>query len=113
MDNTFFVSSDIISSANKIKEEINRSFSGELVNDYNIQCENHCSVHVMVFEKYYSRVSNRLTLTVILDDVSGKTRVHYTSAGGGTGVLFRFDWGAADSFAESVRSALSDCIISD
>ena len=49
---------------------------------------------------------NRLTLTVVLDDFTGRTRVHCISGGGGEG-LFRFDWGAAESFEGVVHDALS------
>jgi len=35
-----------------------------------------------------------LTLTVVIDDLTGRTRVHSVSGGGGEG-LFRFDWGAS------------------
>ena len=60
---------------------------------------------VAVYEKHYYRAGNRLTLTVILDDLTGQTRVHCISGGGGEG-LFRFDWGAADSFENVVHDAL-------
>lgn len=41
-----------------------------------------------------------------LDDFTGNTRVHCVSGGGGEG-LFRFDWGAADSFTGVVQKALA------
>ena len=43
--------------------------------------------------------------TVTLDDFTGRTRVHCASGGGGEG-LFRFDWGAAESFEGVVHDAL-------
>ena len=61
---------------------------------------------VAVYEKHYYRAGNRLTLTVVLDDFTGRTRVHCISGGGGEG-LFRFDWGAAESFEGVVHDALS------
>lgn len=46
---------------------------------------------MMVFEKHYYRAGNRLTLTVIINNLEDITRVHYISGGGGQG-LFTFDW---------------------
>jgi hypothetical protein len=65
----------------------------------------------MVFEKYFYRVSNRLTMTVIIDNFEGRTRVHCVSGGGSQGVFFRFDWGSSDSFARSAYRALQNYII--
>lgn len=59
----------------------------------------------LVFEKHYYRAGNRLTLTALLDDLSGVTRVHLVGGGGGEG-LFRFDWGAAEDFAAVAAEAL-------
>ena len=80
---SYFVSLDVVDCANRIREAI-----------------------VLVFEKHYYRAGNRLTLTVTLDDFTGRTRVHCASGGGGEG-LFRFDWGAAESFEGVVHDALS------
>lgn len=55
---------------------------------------------VAVYEKHYYRAGNRLTLTVVLDDFTGRTRVHCISGGGGEG-LFRFDWGRRSPSRES------------
>ena len=55
---------------------------------------------VAVYEKHYYRAGNRLTLTVVLDDFTGRTRVHCIGGGGGEG-LFRFDWGARSPSRES------------
>ena len=83
------------------------SVTGELLDHYELTDAGdvlHCGV--AVYEKYYYRVSNRLTLTVTVDDLMGKTRVHWISAGGGESAFWRFDWGAADSFDSVVREAL-------
>ena len=60
----------------------------------------------MVYEKHYWRAGNRLTLTVTIDNMSGRTRVHTVGGGGGEG-LFRFDWGASQSFEGVVQDALA------
>ena len=41
-----------------------------------------------------------------VDNLQGRTRVHLVSGGGGEG-LFRFDWGASQSFESVVQDALS------
>ena len=46
-----------------------------------------------------------------LDDFEGRTRMHYVSGGGGEG-LFRFDWGAANSFEEFLLDGLRGVIMS-
>lgn len=60
---------------------------------------------VSVYEKHYYRAGNRLTLTTIVDNMSGRTHVGCISGGGGEG-LFRFDWGASGSFENCVTDVL-------
>ena len=86
------------------------SFTGECIDRYQLTAPNGGSCIVVVYEKHYYRAGNRLTLTVTMDDFQGYTRVHCVGGGGGEG-LFRFDWGAADSFAQVVESALAPFLI--
>ena len=37
---------------------------------------------VMVFEKYYIRAGSRITMTVVLDGLEGRTRAHWVVTGG-------------------------------
>ncbi len=83
------------------------SVTGEQIDQYILSSPEGRRCVVAVYEKHYYRAGNRLTVTVVLDDFSGTTRVHVVSGGGGEG-LFRFDWGAADSFEDSVAEALAD-----
>lgn len=96
-----------ISEAEKIvyNAVVEGSFTGELLDSYRVATPNG-QVLVKVFEKHYYRAGNRLTLTVIMDDTSKYTRVHLVGGGGGDG-LFRFDWGASESFESVVINALS------
>ncbi|PKM64308.1 MAG: hypothetical protein CVU96_03545 [Firmicutes bacterium HGW-Firmicutes-20] len=64
---------------------------------------------IIIYEKHYYRAGNRLTLTVVLDDITGSTRVFACGGGGGQG-LFRFDWGAAQNFKNSAFEALKNYI---
>ena len=86
------------------------SITGERIDYYEIYGPNGTRCQVSVYEKHYYRAGNRLTLTVTIDNLSGYTRVHYASGGGGEG-LFRFDWGASSSFANIVPNALASYIV--
>ena len=106
MENTFYVS---LSPAQAICEIdnaiINGSITGEKIDEYTQCTPDGKQFYVVIYEKHYWRASNRLTLTVILDDFAGSTRVHCIGGGGGEG-LFRFDWGASYSFQEAAAKAL-------
>jgi hypothetical protein len=107
MGDTFFVSLDMRSAMEAIENAVVRgSITGECIDQYGQGAPNGGGFVVMVYEKHYYRAGNRLTLTVTLDDFTGRTRVHCVGGGGGEG-LFRFDWGASKSFAGVVQSALA------
>ena len=107
LEDTFFVSLSIHSAMDVIdRAVVGGSITGERIDMYGQRAANGGGFVVLVYEKHYYRAGNRLTLTVTLDDFSGKTRVHCVSGGGGEG-LFRFDWGAADSFTGVVQKALA------
>lgn len=67
-------------------------------------------IGILVFEKYYMRVSNRAALVVIIDNIKGYTDVRTISTGSSQGMFLNFDWGAADDFASSIESILKDYI---
>lgn len=85
---------------------VNGSFTGELIDHHTVRGTDGTLCVVSVYEKHYYRAGNRLTLTVIVDNMSGVTRVHSISGGGGEG-FFRFDWGASGNFENCVTDALS------
>lgn len=66
---------------------------------------------VYVFEKYFMRVGNRAALTVVAENTGGATSVRAIATGSSQGVLFNFDWGAADDFAFSVKDILKQYIV--
>jgi hypothetical protein len=106
MAETFFVSLDIQSAIRAIDNAVvGGSITGERIDHYVAQAPGGGSFAVLVYEKHYYRAGNRLTLTVTLDDLTGRTRVHCVGGGGGEG-LFRFDWGASKSFANVAQQAL-------
>ena len=107
MNNTFFVSLDVQSTAQAISNAVvGGSITGECIDSYGKQLPDGKGFVVLVFEKHYCRMGNRLTLTVTIDNLEGTTRVHSVGGGGGEG-LFRFDWGASKSFSNVVANALA------
>ncbi len=107
MENTCYVTCSIGQCAELIHSAIvDGSVTGELLDRYEVQSPDGLKCLVMVYEKHYWRAGNRLTLTVTIDNMSGRTRVHTVGGGGGEG-LFRFDWGASQSFEGVVQDALA------
>ena len=68
-------------------------------------------IGTLVFEKYYFRSGNRAALVVIADNLQGETGVRSVATGSSQGLIFNFDWGAADDFASSVMSILREHIV--
>ena len=89
-----------------IYQAVTDSITGALIGSHAAAAEDGRRFQVDVYEKHYYRAGNRLTLTVILDDFAGDTRVRCISGGGGEG-LFRFDWGASESFEDVVHQTLA------
>jgi len=67
----------------------------------------------LIFDKYFMRVSNRVALVVMVNNLNGKTQVTSVATGSAQGRVFKFDWGAGDDFSESVRSILKQYIIEE
>lgn len=111
MANTFWVNLPMKEAALLIdKAVVEGSVTGEQIDSYTISGPEDTTCLVTIYEKHYYRAGNRLTLTVIVDDMEGSTRVHTISGGGGEG-FFRFDWGASDSFEEVAWRALEQFAI--
>ncbi|HIW73388.1 MAG TPA: hypothetical protein H9684_03620 [Firmicutes bacterium] len=106
MADTFYVSLTPENAARAIDSAIvEGSITGERIDYYTLRAPGETYCIVCVYEKHYYRAGNRLTLTATIDNFDGRTRVVCISGGGGEG-LFRFDWGASDSFINVVRNAL-------
>ena len=89
---------------------VNGSITGEKIDEYVSNMGNGTKLTVSVYEKHYYRAGNRLTLTVVADNLRGKTHIHTISGGGGQGFM-RFDWGASGSFEDTVMNALYEYVI--
>lgn len=85
---------------------VNGSVSGELIDRYESNHIEGKKVIVLVFEKYFMRNSSRASLTVTIENLRDVTTVHAAGSGGGQGMLFKFDWGAGDSFVYQVTKAV-------
>jgi len=110
MANTMYVTIGVREAAEMIETEIiEGSVTGELIDRYEINDTGKQCV-VLVFEKHYYRAGNRLTLTVVIDNIGNRTRVHTIAGGGGEG-LFRFDWGASESFEGCVEDVMLPYLI--
>lgn len=66
------------------------------------------AIGTLVFQKYYFRASNKAALVVFADNLKGPTEVRSVSTGSSQSLLFNFDWGAADDFANSTREILKE-----
>ncbi|WP_291579661.1 DUF6054 family protein [Clostridium sp. UBA6640] len=66
---------------------------------------------VLIFEKYFFRVSNRVALVVLIDNLKGDTVVKSISTGSSQGLFLNFDWGASEDFAYSVKDIMEEYII--
>lgn len=84
---------------------IKGSISGTLIDRY-YRSNGEVEIIVLVLEKYYVRSSNRGSITVTIDNLDGATKVHAAASGTAQGAIFRFDWGAGNSFLNSVINAL-------
>jgi len=69
------------------------------------------SAGLLIYEKYYMRNSSRASLTVYINDFNGETEVEVIPSGGSQGMFFNIDWGAGDSFSESVQRILEEDMI--
>jgi hypothetical protein len=92
--------------ADMLSEEIQKSaMSCQLVDEVRCSVGGY-PVRVMVFDKYYMRVKNRASLTVVVTGENGTVRVDVVASGGGQGAIFSFSWGAEENFASTVENIL-------
>lgn len=95
----------------KALELVKENMDADLVHEETHDLSKGIYIGTLIFEKYYMRVKNRVALVVIIDNIYGQTDVRSVSTGSSEGMIFNFDWGAADSFAGSVQDILGAYII--
>ncbi len=81
------------------------AFSIELV-DSSVQRVGDVTVWLYVYDKYYMRNSSRAALTVQIVGNDDKATVTAISAGGGTGTIFNFSYGAEEDFVGVVEDLI-------
>ncbi|QNO14182.1 hypothetical protein HYG86_05050 [Alkalicella caledoniensis] len=92
-------------------ELVKQNHNAELVHEELLDVGEGKFVGTLIFEKYYFRTSNRAALIMICDNISGTTEVRSVGTGSSQGLIFNFDWGAADEFAHSVKEILNEYVI--
>ncbi|KXG73695.1 DUF6054 family protein [Thermotalea metallivorans] len=103
----FQISIDPVRAFHLVKENENAELVYEEIHDLG----GDQYIGTLVFEKYFFRTSNRAALVVIIDNIKGQTAVRAIATGSSQGLLFNFDWGAANDFAYSVKAILQDFIV--
>jgi len=56
---------------------------------------------LLVYEKYFMRAKNRVSLSIMITSDMGVTDVFAIGSGGGQGPLFSFSWGSEEDFVSS------------
>lgn len=92
-------------------EIVKQNHDAELVHEELLGIGEGKFVGTLIFEKYYFRTSNRAALIMICDNINGTTEVRSVGTGSSQGLIFNFDWGAADEFAHSVKEILEKYVI--
>lgn len=72
--------------------------------------ENEDYIAVMLYQQYFMRAKNRAALMVVVSGRQGEmaAKVKTVATGSSEGLIFDFDWGAADAFAHEPISLLRD-----
>lgn len=110
-EKTIFLDIKIDTVLKLLKEKIEKkSITCNLVDKYK-QTINDKIIYILILEKYFIRVENRITITIVIDDFEGKTRIHFKAAGGSASFITKFDWGAADKLEQEVYSIFEKHII--
>ena len=89
-----------------IEEMVRSGMTVELIDSVTRQIGN-ATVYILVFEKYYMRSSNRASLTAVVTAENKDIIVDVIGAGGGQGVVFKWSWGAEESFVSSIENILA------
>ena len=98
---------DVSKIADILRQEItsNNGISCNLVDEVERTLGNNI-VFLMVFEKYYARASNRVSLTITVSSDGDTIFVDAISSGGGQGPFFKCSWGAEEDFVAIVQTIL-------
>lgn len=82
---------------NHIRNELPKTaLSLELVDEGYIKGDS--EAYLIVFEKYFMRVKNRVSLSIMLSEVNHRTQIIAIGSGAGQGPIFKFGWGSEEDF---------------
>ena len=92
----------------QIKQQFpSTGLSVELVDEAH-KLMNGSEAHLLVFEKYFYRVKNRVSLSLMITHENGVTDIHAIGSGAGQGAIFNFGWGSEESLVSSFASMIVD-----
>jgi hypothetical protein len=64
--------------------------------------------YFIVVEKFFFRNSSRASLSIVMVGIDEfSTRIEAVGSGGGQGMIFKFDWGAKESFENAIPRILT------
>ncbi|MEC9484962.1 MAG: DUF6054 family protein [Candidatus Izemoplasma sp.] len=67
----------------------------------------------IVVEKFFLRNSSRASLSIVISAIDEfSCKLEAVGSGGGQGMIFKFDWGAKESFENAIPRILSQNNIS-
>ena len=100
------IRTDVTTPIENVTERIKRDIGAELITDTRVELGEGKKAIFLGFEEYYFRVSNYVTLSIMLTDDQNVQTATIMGAGGGSGI-FNFSWGANRSFARNGEEVLS------
>lgn len=63
---------------------------------------------LLVFEKYFMRVKNRVSLSILIYPFMDKVKVDLIGSGSGQGPFLKFSWGSEESIVDTAAQILFD-----
>ena len=100
--------------AEKLKDGLNgRIVKAELLDEYQRVLPDGKEVRMLIFQKYSFLADDRPILTVVLDTLEGKTKVHLCGTSGVGGALGIDIVEAGVRFAEKARDVLKEYRLED
>jgi len=92
-------------------EHLKSNINYELVHEKIYHIDENMSSIIVIYEKYFMRNSSRASLVVTINNFNGVTEIESISSGSSQGMIFNFDWGAGDQFANSVKNLFESYIM--
>jgi hypothetical protein len=60
----------------------------------------------IVYEQFSLANSNRMSISIVLEEKEGYTLIHFITSGSSQGWLFKFDWGSGNRRKNRIQSVL-------